>query len=332
MYNTFNKKVVSQPIYNLYGSDQSNFHQELSALVTEQSNPHTYHIDECSTSEMLHLINDEDKLVPVAVEGQIEYIAAAIDAIVDCLKSGGRLIYVGSGTSGRLGILDASECPPTFGVSPQLVQGVIAGGEHAILNAVEGMEDNEVAGKDEMQLLQVTAQDAVVGIAASGRTPYVISAIEEARQRGAVTIGLSNTKDSVLSNLCDYPIEVVVGPEAITGSTRMKAGTAQKLVLNMLSTCSMIKLGKVYNNYMVDLQATNAKLRERSIRIVQESTNASRANVEQALNRADGKVKLAILMLKSGLTAKDAAQILSENHGYLKQSLDATKNKKECIE
>jgi len=304
-------------------SSNSSIEEELISLATEQSNPHTYHIDECSTEEMLLLINREDQQIPLAVEKEISRISDAVDAIAEKLAKGGRLFYFGAGTSGRIGILDASECPPTYGVSPKLVQAVIAGGEKAVFQAAEGVEDDKNAGKTDVRRMNINSWDAVVGIAASGRTPYVLGAIEEANQRGAVTIGLCNTKDSPLSAITSFIIEVVVGPEVITGSTRMKSGTAQKLVLNMISTCTMIKLGKVYNNLMVDLQATNSKLRERSIRIVQDLTGLPRGEAEAGLNQAGGKVKLAVFMLKSGLPLEDAQSILQENQGYLKRSLEA---------
>lgn len=303
------------------GGQSSGLEKELSSLITEQINPRTLHIDECTTEEMLRLINEEDRLVPLAVEREIANIAKSVDAIASRLSKGGRLIYVGAGTSGRIGIQDASECPPTYGVDPEVVQAIIAGGKQALFQALEGIEDSEDAGRQDIEALGVTRRDAVVGIAASGRTPYVLSAMQEAKSRGAIVIGLSNTKDSPLSRAADIAIEVVVGPEAIAGSTRMKAGTAQKLVLNMLSTCSMIKLGKVYNNRMVDMRATNTKLRERSVRIVQDLTGLSRPEVENGLDLAGGQVKLALFMLQSGLNVEDAKKILDENDGYLKRSL-----------
>ena len=314
-------------------SDQKRFGPEddLSSLITEQINPRTLHIDECTTEEMFCLINEEDRLVPLAVEQERASIVRAVDAIASRLTQGGRLFYVGAGTSGRIGALDASECPPTYGVDPEIVQAVIAGGKQALTLAMEGIEDNADAGRQDIAALGVTQRDAVVGIAASGRTPYVLSAIKEAKSRGAVAIGLSNTADSPLSKASDIAIEVVVGPEAIAGSTRMKAGTAQKLVLNMLSTCAMIKLGKVYNNRMVDMRATNAKLRERSVRIIQDLTGLPRPDVVKGLDLAGGQVKLALFVLQSGLNVEDAKKILDENDGYLKRALDSVnKVEKEC--
>jgi N-acetylmuramic acid 6-phosphate etherase len=304
----------------------SSLQEMLSELITEQVNPNTHHIDECATEEMLRLINQEDKLVPLAVEKEIGNIAKAVDVISHKIASGGRLFYIGAGTSGRIGILDASECPPTYGTSPELVQGVIAGGEKAVFQSVEHIEDDEQVGCRDVERHGINAHDVVVGISASGRTPYVLGAIGEAKRRGAYTIGLSNLKDSLLSSAADLAIEVVVGPEVITGSTRMKAGTAQKLVLNMLSTCTMIKLGKVYNNLMVDVQATNTKLRERSIRMVQNLTGLSREQAAAGLDQCNGSVKLAVMMLKSGLPKEEAQKVLKDHQGRLKQSLQAAEN------
>ncbi len=238
-------------------------------LTTERINPATAHIDTCTTLEMVKLINDEDKKIAIAVERVLPEIARAVDAIAEKFSRGGRLFYIGAGTSGRLGILDASECPPTFGVSPDMVQGLIAGGEGALIRAVEGAEDNRTLAAHDLTEKHFSAKDILVGITASGRTPYVLGGIEFAKNLGATTIGVSCTENSALAKVVDIAITPVTGPEALTGSTRMKAGTATKMVLNMLTTAAMIKIGKVRGNLMICVQATNDKLRDRVRRINQ---------------------------------------------------------------
>ena len=243
--------------------------ENIGILMTEQNNPSTLQIDQCDTKQMLEMINREDQTVPAAVAKELDTIAQAVDGIVERMRMGGRLAYVGAGTSGRLGVLDASECVPTYGTPPGLVFGVIAGGSRALMESIEGAEDDEQMAVRDLDEHNVSNVDAVVGIAASGRTPYVLAALREAKRLGAFTVGVCNTKNSRLSQVADVTIEVVTGPEVVMGSTRMKAGTAQKMVLNMLSTCTMIKMGKVYQNYMVDMTATNWKLQARAVRMTE---------------------------------------------------------------
>ncbi|WHE06850.1 N-acetylmuramic acid 6-phosphate etherase [Thermoanaerobacterium thermosaccharolyticum] len=295
---------------------------DLEKLITEGRNPETMEIDKLNTLDMLKKINDEDKKVPLAVEKVISDIAKAVDSIVERMKRGGRLIYIGAGTSGRLGILDASECPPTYGTDPNLVVGIIAGGDRAIRNAVEGAEDNSNAGMQDLININLTYNDSVVGIAASGRTPYVIGALEYAKSIGAFTIGLSCNPDTRISNIADVMITPVVGPEVIMGSTRMKAGTAQKLVLNMISTCTMIKMGKVYSNLMVDVQASNEKLIERTKRIVKLATGEDDEIIERTLQKTHFNVKLTILMIVTGLDEEKAKKLLEESDGYIVKAIE----------
>ncbi len=287
--------------------------ENLAGLATEMVNPETQNIDRCSTLEMVELVNRQDALVAGAVAAQKAEIAQAVDLISGCLARGGRLIYLGAGTSGRLGVLDASECLPTFGVDPEMVQGHIAGGDIALRHPVEGCEDDEEAGIRLVDQLEVGPDDAVVGITASGRTPYVLAGLRRARERGGVPIGLCTNPHSRLEEVCQVTIAPLVGPEAISGSTRMKSGTAQKLVLNMLSTCAMIK--------MVDLRASNQKLQDRARRLVIHATGAGEKRAQQLLDRAGGQVKLAILMEKSGLEAEAARDRLEQCRGHLAQAI-----------
>lgn len=293
----------------------------LGALISESRNPATMELDKLSTLAMLTCINDEDCKVPQAIRLVLPAIAQAVELAAEALKQGGRLIYLGAGTSGRLGVLDASECPPTFGVPHGMVIGLIAGGPGALLKAVEGAEDDMALGAQDLQDLNLTATDMVVGLAASGRTPYVIGALRYARQLGCPTAAISCNPDSPIAQEAQVAISPVVGPEALTGSTRMKSGTAQKLVLNMLSTGAMIKLGKVYQNLMVDVKATNVKLVDRACRIVVEATGASRAEAENALSQTEFEVKPAILMILKGVSAEQARQDLQQHHGYLRAAL-----------
>ena len=299
---------------------------QLNKLTTERRNPNTSHIDELSTLDMVTAINREDKQVPLAVEKVLPQIAQAIDLITDKLKNGGRLFYIGAGTSGRLGILDAVECPPTYGTDPALVQGLIAGGTPAIFRAQEGAEDNPDLACSDLASAGFTQADILVGIAASGRTPYVIGGIEYAKKQQAATIALSCSENSKIAKLADIAITPVTGPEAITGSTRMKAGTAQKLVLNMLSTGTMIKLGKVYGNLMVDVKTSNLKLEERARRIVMEAAGCSREEAITALTRAEGRAKLAILLQLTGCSAETGRQLLSRAEGKLGKALHEREN------
>lgn len=294
---------------------------ELGHLVTESRNPNTLKIDEVTTLEMVKLINNEDKKVAEAVEKELPNIAEAIDQIVERMKKGGRIIYIGAGTSGRLGILDASECPPTYGVSEDLVIGVIAGGKEAIFRAKEGAEDSTELAAEDLKEKELNENDTVVGLAASGRTPYVIGGLNYANSIGALTVSVTCNPDSEVSKAAKIAIAPVVGPEAVTGSTRLKAGTAQKLVLNMLSTGAMIKLGKVYGNLMVDVKASNEKLVERTKKIVIEATGVSREEAEKVLLETNYNVKLSILMILSKLNKEKATDILEKNKGYISHAL-----------
>lgn len=289
----------------------------LENLTTETRNQRTMHLDQMSVTELLTVMNEEDAKVASAVNEQIPNIAQAVTAITESLRRGGRLIYMGAGTSGRIGLLDAVECPPTFGTSPEMVVGLIAGGSNAFIKAVEGAEDREEFGVADLQSLNLTAEDAVVGIAASGRTPYVIGGLEYARSVGAVTISVSCNKDAAISQYADITIEVENGPEVLTGSTRLKAGTSQKLVCNMLSTASMIGLGKVYGNLMVDVQLSNEKLVERAKRIIMEATSCDLSTAEKTLELAERKPKLAILMILTGCTYAEACEKLERSQGFI---------------
>lgn len=294
---------------------------DLSRIATEHRNPRTHDIDTLGTEEMLRVINAEDAGVAAAVATQIPMIARAVDGIVDRIRRGGRLIYIGAGTSGRLGVLDASECPPTFNTPPDLVVGLIAGGDHALRHAVEHVEDQPQSGARALKDIEVTEKDAVVGIAASGRTPFVIGALTHANAVGALTVSVCNTDNAEVSSVADIPIEVVTGPEVITGSTRLKAGTGQKLVLNMLSTGAMIRLGKTFGNLMVDLQPTNEKLKIRSLRIVREATGLDERAAAIALDRADGNVKVAIVSTILDIDPGDARERLAVADGRVREAL-----------
>lgn len=299
---------------------------DLEKLTTESRNENTLDIDKVSTLEMVKKINDEDKKVALAVESELLKIAEAIDGIVNRMHKGGRLIYIGAGTSGRLGILDASECPPTYGVSEELVQGIIAGGKDAIFRAKEGAEDSKELAIEDLKNKSLNENDTVVGLAASGRTPYVIGGLEYANKIGALTISITCNKNSEVAKTAKISIAPVVGAEVVTGSTRLKSGTAQKLVLNMLSTGTMIKLGKVYGNLMVDVRATNEKLVERAKKIVCEATGITREESEKILKETDFDVKLSIFMTLSKLNKNEAKKILDANKGYIAKALREIKN------
>ncbi|MHC6526450.1 N-acetylmuramic acid 6-phosphate etherase [Vibrio proteolyticus] len=294
----------------------------LSHLVSEGRNPDTMDIDLLPSFEIVKRLNQQDKLVPLAVEKVLPEIADAVDCITQAFQHGGRLVYIGAGTSGRLGVLDASECPPTFGVSDQMVLGLIAGGPEAILKAKEGAEDSPQLGMEDLQRIRFSEQDVLVGIAASGRTPYVIGALEYANQLGATTVALSCNPDSTIAHLANIAISPVVGPEALTGSTRLKSGTAQKLVLNMLTTASMIRLGKSYQNLMVDVKATNKKLVARAARIVVQATDCDYAEARSLLARSDNNAKVAILMQLTGMDYQQAKAKLDSNQGFLRKAVD----------
>lgn len=289
--------------------------------ITERANPQTAGIDARSTREILSLINDEDARVAPAVRKELDPIARAVDAIVASQQAGGRLFYLGAGTSGRLGVLDASEMPPTYGVSPDRIQAYIAGGDRALRTPAEGAEDDTTAGAQVVQEIGVRPGDVVVGITASGTTPWVLAAVAQARELGARTVGLTCAPGSPLTRAVDIPIVPVIGPEVIAGSSRMKAGTAQKLVLNMLSTATMVRLGKVYGNLMIDVQPTNAKLRRRAVRILQEATGVDAQIAQRALDQAGYEVKPALVMLLAQVDAQEARERLAAAHGRVRDAI-----------
>lgn len=298
-----------------------NLLQTLSTLITEQRNPNSMHVDSLSALEIVQLMNKEDKQVPLAIEKCLPQIAQAVERIVAAFQQGGRLVYIGAGTSGRLGVLDASECPPTFGVSPEMVKGIIAGGERALRHPIEGAEDSKAQAVVDLQTIHFSSKDVLVGIAASGRTPYVIGALEYAKRLGSVTVSIASNTNSAMANIVDIAIDTVVGPEVLTGSSRLKSGTAQKLVLNMLTTASMILMGKCYQNLMVDVQASNEKLKARAIRIVMQATDCDKALAEETLKQADQNAKLAIMMILSGLDRAQAEALLEKHQGKLQLAL-----------
>ena len=298
-----------------------NLLQTLSTLITEQRNPNSMHVDSLSALEIVQLMNEEDKQVPLAIEKCLPQIAQAVECIVAAFQQGGRLVYIGAGTSGRLGVLDASECPPTFGVSPEMVKGIIAGGERALRHPIEGAEDSKAQAVVGLQTIQFSSKDVLVGIAASGRTPYVIGALEYAKGLGSVTVSIASNPNSAMANIVDIAIDTVVGPEVLTGSSRLKSGTAQKLVLNMLTTASMILMGKCYQNLMVDVQASNEKLKARAIRIVMQATDCDKALAEETLKQADQNAKLAIMMILSGFDRAQAEALLEKHQGKLQLAL-----------
>lgn len=291
--------------------------------ITEQENPNTSHIDKVSTLEAVRLINEEDKKVALAVEKVLPEIAAAVDKIVERLKDGGRLFYVGTGTSGRLGVLDASEIPPTYGVSYELVQGVIAGGYDALYKATEASEDNREQGAKDLQNRGLTEKDALVGIAASGRTPYTIGALDYARELGCFTACVTCVPDSEITRHAEIPIVAVVGAEAVTGSTRMKAGTAQKLILNSISTAAMIRLGYVTGNRMTNVKSSNIKLKERSLRILMTETGLDESAAQNLLNEANQDLRAAIVMQKASVSRETAEKALTENNFVIDNAIAA---------
>lgn len=293
----------------------------INKLTTEQRNEDTIQLDQMSIQEMLQVMNREDEKVPVAIAKAIPDIERAVTAIVHSFNHKGRLIYIGAGTSGRLGVLDAAECVPTFGVSPDLVVGLIAGGERAMVEAVEGAEDSTTLAKDDLENLALNENDTVVGIAASGRTPYVIGGLKYARSIGAKTVSIACNMGAEVSEFAEIAIEVDAGPEVLTGSTRLKAGTAQKLILNMLSTCSMVGVGKVYQNLMVDLKPTNEKLEERSKRMIMEATECSYEKAVAAFEEADRQVKLAIVMVLTDLNKDEASKRIKDANGFIKAAV-----------
>jgi N-acetylmuramic acid 6-phosphate etherase len=304
-------------------SDSKKLFAEIAKLSTEQRNPRSMDIDARSTIEILQIINEDDKLVPLAVEKEIPFIAQAVDKIVEALKRGGRLLYFGAGTSGRLGVVDASECPPTFGTPYGLIEGFMAGGREAMYRAQEGAEDHENNGAADVLKANVSAVDVVCGIAASRRTPYVIGAVKKAKELGATTLFITCTpRETFNIESVDIPICPFVGPEIVMGSTRMKSGTAQKLVLNMLTTASMIRMGKIYENMMIDLQMTNKKLVERSKRIVMTITGLSYEEATEYLEKSDGHVKTALVMIRAGVTAEEAQERLRKSDGFVRAAIE----------
>ncbi|WP_088035450.1 N-acetylmuramic acid 6-phosphate etherase [Evansella clarkii] len=299
--------------------------KELSRLKTESRNPNSMNLSEMPTTGILKTINNEDKKVAAAVEDVLPFVERAVELVYESLKSGGRLFYVGAGTSGRLGVIDASECPPTFMTPPEMVQTVMAGGKGAFTNAVEGSEDDEEQAILEMKAKNLKQNDVVVGITASGRTPFPIGALKYANKAGAKTISLSCNRDSEISRLADCPIEVLVGPEVLTGSTRMKAATAHKMILNMISTTVMVKLGKVHENLMVDLHASNHKLKERAKSILMELTDITYQEAQKVLEEAQWKVKPAIVMVEAKVNLREALKAIEQNDGYVGEAIQFAK-------
>lgn len=295
--------------------------ENFARLETEGRNPRTRDLDRLPTAELVQRMHQESLAAFTAVEAVLPQITQVVDLLAERLPQGGRLFYIGAGTSGRLGVLDASECPPTFGVSKELVQGLIAGGDIALRNAVEGAEDSPEIGAADLKARGITPQDLVVGIAASGRTPYVIGALDAAREVGAYAVAVANVSQSALAAHADLAIEAVTGPEVVTGSTRLKAGTAQKLILNLLTTAAMVRLGKVYSNLMVDVRASNVKLRDRAARIVMSATEVERTAAEAALESAGGEVKIAIVMILHDVSAAKAKQLLADAGGWVSRAL-----------
>lgn len=291
-------------------------------LTTEERNKDTMKLDNVGMEELLFMMNDEDAKVSLAVREQIPEIKKAVKEIITALKSEGRLIYVGAGTSGRIGLLDAVECPPTFGVSPNQVKGIMAGGEYAFIKAVEGAEDNLESAKDDLENISLNKKDVVVGIAASGKTPYVIGALEYANKLGAITVAMSSNKNSIIGSIADIKIELDLGPEVLSGSTRLKAGTAQKLICNMLSTASMVGIGKIYENLMVDLQPTNNKLIERSKRIIMEATSCDYKTADKFLTLSNNSPKVAIVMLLTGLSYSQSIEKLEDSNGFVREAVE----------
>lgn len=291
--------------------------EDLKSLVTETRNTATAHLDRMSIKEILQQINQEDQSVSTAISKALPEIEEAINLIVSSLKNDGRLIYIGAGTSGRLGVLDAAECVPTFGTDPNLVVGLIAGGSEALMKAIEGAEDSPELGIKDLEAIAINENDTVVGISASGRTPYVLGGLDFANKKGAATVAISCNRDSAISKAAIVGIEAIVGPEVLTGSTRMKAGTAQKLILNMLSTVSMIQIGKVYQNLMIDINVTNEKLKDRAARIVSDIAQISDDEASQLLKAADYQVKEAVVMYMKNMSFEEAKQELADNNGLV---------------
>jgi len=301
---------------------RENIMNNLNNLTTEQTNSRTMDLDAMPVIEALKVMNEEDAKVAEAVKEQLPNIEKTIHAVIEAFNKGGRLIYIGAGTSGRLGLLDAVECPPTFGTPPEMVVALLAGGVNAFTQAVEDAEDSETLGVEDLKSIHLTPDDVVIGITASGRTPYVVSALKYASELGCKTAAIACTKPSLIGQIADIAIEVVVGPEVLTGSTRLKAGTAQKMVLNMISTLSMVGIGKVYKNLMVDVQMTNQKLRTRAENIIMGATGVNRETADRTLQAAGGSVKLAIVMIRLGLDAQAASDLLRSVNGHVRKAIE----------
>ncbi|MDC3414046.1 N-acetylmuramic acid 6-phosphate etherase [Aquibacillus sp. 3ASR75-11] len=300
---------------------------DLTDLTTEKRNRNSMTLDQMSTIEMVTMINEEDKKVALAVEKVLPDIVKVVDLVHKAFLQGGRLFYIGAGTSGRIGVLDASECIPTFMTSPDMVQAIIAGGEKAFVASVEASEDDEEEGRRDLKSKSINKNDVVIGIAASGRTPYVVGALKFAQEIGATTVSLACNRNSIISRYADFKIEVITGSEVLTGSTRMKAATAQKMILNMISTATMVKMGKVYENLMVDVQASNHKLRERSKQIVMEITGATYQKAEEILKKSNQKVKPAIIMLLADVSFEEASQAIQKSVGNVRFAIELCKKK-----
>ena len=320
------KEPCSVDIKSLEETDE-----EFEKILTEQRNPRTMDIDRKSITEILRVINAEDKKVPYAVEKEIPNIARAVKLVVRCFRMGGRLFYVGSGTSGRLGVIDAAECPPTFSTPQHLVQGIIAGGKEAVWRSIEGAEDDYEAGRREIIKRGISAKDVVVGLSASGRTPFVVAALLEAKKRGAKTVAVSTTPNSKIGEIADVVISPLVGPEVITGSTRMKAGTAEKLVLNMISTTSMVKIGKVYSNLMIDLNPVNEKLRSRARRIIKVLTGVDSKAAYDTFIRAGCNLKIALVMIEADVDRDAAVRALKESSGIVWKAIEIARKGKQKL-
>jgi len=302
---------------------------KLKELMTEMGNPKSKNLDELKTIDILKLMNEEDRTVPLAVEAVLPQIEQVVHAVYEAFNNNGRLFYVGAGTSGRIGILDAVECPPTFSTPPEMVQAIMAGGNGAFLVAIEGAEDDLTLGKNDLMAKKLNRNDVVIGIAASGRTPYVIGALQYSQSIGATTVSLTSNSNAEISEYADYAIEVMTGPEVLAGSTRLKAATAHKMILNMISTAVMVKLGKVYNNYMIDVNATNLKLRQRARRIVQEVTDVSEEEAEKILIETNYAVKPAIVMLLTDLSYDEAKLKIEQANGYAKKAIHLQNSEKQ---
>lgn len=298
---------------------------DINGLTTEKRNPDTIHLDEMSSLEIVKEMNREDQLIPEAIRPNLPKIARIIDTAASCFQKGGRLIYMGAGTSGRLGVMDASECPPTFGVPATMVIGLIAGGETAFTKAVEGAEDSEDLAYQDLKKISLSSLDLLVGLSASGRTPYVLGGLKYARQIGAATASISCNSPSAAREWSDIPIEVNVGAEILSGSTRLKSGTAEKMILNMISTGAMVRIGKVYENLMIDVQQTNEKLQSRGERIVMEATGVSEQQAKTILARSEGSCKVAITSILAGISPQEARDRLAENGGFVRPIINSQK-------